>query len=43
MKYFTVFLTLLIAFGLFAADFSENSGTAIFKLKPEYRSALQKS
>jgi len=43
MKYFTVFLVLMIAFGLFAADFSENAGTAIFKLKPEYRSALQKS
>ena len=43
MKYFTVFFTLLIAFGLFAADFSENAGTAIFKLKPEYRAALQKS
>ena len=43
MKYFNVFLALIIAFGLFAADFSENAGTAIFKLKPEYRSALQKS
>ncbi|HNW24096.1 MAG TPA: S8 family serine peptidase [Candidatus Cloacimonas sp.] len=43
MKSFTVFLALLLAFGLFAADFSENAGTAIFKLKPEYRSALQKS
>ena len=38
MKSFTVFLALLLAFGLFAADFSENAGTAIFKLKPEYRS-----
>jgi len=43
MKYFNVFLALIIAFGLFAADFSENAGTAIFKLKPEYRAALQKS
>jgi len=43
MKHFTVFLALLVAFGLFAADLKENEGTAIFKLKPEFRSALQKS
>lgn len=43
MKHFALLLCLLMTVSLFAYDFNDREGIAVFKIKPEMRSALQKN
>ncbi|MDY0151452.1 MAG: S8 family serine peptidase, partial [Candidatus Cloacimonas sp.] len=43
MKYWIIVVLLFIFLGLQAMDLNTQQGTAVFKLKPEYRNSMQKS
>ena len=43
MKHFALLLCLLMTVSLFAYDFNDRERIAVFKIKPEMRSALQKN